>query len=226
MSSSQVRPEELSFEEGVFLVRLARRAVEYWFEKGEKLRPPPDTPERLRRPGAAFVTITVYHTYEHRELRGCIGYVYPVKSLVETVIDVALEAAFRDPRFPPMERSELPRVTFEVSVLSPLEPMPRRPEERVKAVRPGVHGLVAKRVFLQGLLLPEVPVEYLWDAETFLAETCVKAGMPPHCWLAEDVEFYRYHTRNWREREPLGEVEERSLLREYEEALRKYGARG
>ncbi len=222
----QVRPEELSFEEGVFLVKLARRAVEYYFETGRKMQPPPNTPEKLKRPGAAFVTITVYHTYEHRELRGCIGYVYPVKSLVETVIDVALEAAFSDPRFPPMERSELPKVTFEVSVLSPLEPLPRKPEERVKAVKPGVHGLVAKRGLLQGLLLPEVPVEYLWDAETFLAETCVKAGMPPHCWLDEETEFYRYYTRNWREKEPLGEIEERSLLKEYEEGLKKYGATG
>ncbi len=223
--SEQVRPEELSFEEGAFLVKLARRAVEYWFEHGKKMEPPADIPEKLRRPGAAFVTIMVYHTYEHRELRGCIGYVYPVKSLVETVIDVALEAAFRDPRFPPMSRDELSRVTFEVSVLSPLEEMPRDPDARLRAVKPGVHGLVAKKGFLQGLLLPEVPVEYLWDAETFLAETCVKAGMPPHCWLDEGVEFYRYYTRNWREREPLGEIEERSLLKEYEEALKRYGAR-
>jgi hypothetical protein len=98
--AEHVRSEELSFEEGEFLVRLARRAVEYRFERGKKMEPSPETPERLRRPGTAFVTITVYHTYEHRELRGCVGYVNPVKSLVETVIDVALEAAFRDPRRP------------------------------------------------------------------------------------------------------------------------------
>ena len=151
---------------------------------------------------------------------------YPVKSLAQTVIEVALEAAFNDPRFPPMERDELPRVTFEVSVLGPLEPLPRDPEGRLRAVRPGLHGLVARRGALQGLLLPEVPVEYMWDAETFLAETCVKAGMPPHCWLDPDVEFYRYVARDWREREPLGDVEERSLLREYEEMLRRYGALG
>jgi AmmeMemoRadiSam system protein A len=224
MHLEQVRPEELSFEEGAFLVRLARRAVETWFRERRKVRPPAETPPRLLRPGAAFVTITVYHTYEHRELRGCIGYVQPVKSLVETVIDVALEAAFNDPRFPPMEERELPRVTFEVSVLSPLEPLPRKPEDRLRAVKPGVHGLVARRGVLQGLLLPEVPVEYIWDAETFLAETCVKAGMPPHCWLDEDTEFYSYYVRDWREKEPLGDIEERSLLREYEEMLRRYGA--
>ncbi len=211
----QVRPEELSFEEGVFLVRLARRAVEYYFETGEKLQPPPETPERLWRPGAAFVTIETFHSYEVRELRGCIGYVEAVKPLVEAVIDVALQAAFEDPRFPPLRREELPRVTFEVSVLGPLEELPRDPAARLESFEIGRHGLVARRGFFQGLLLPQVPVEYLWDEETFLAETCVKAGMEPSCWLDPETRFYRYSARLWRERDPVTrEVEERDLRRE------------
>ncbi|MET1101923.1 MAG: AmmeMemoRadiSam system protein A [Pyrodictiaceae archaeon] len=223
--SDQIRPEELSDEEGVFLVRLARRAVEHYFEKGEKLSPPPETPSRLMRAGAAFVTITTYYTYEHRELRGCIGYIYPLKSLAETVIDVALEAAFRDPRFPPMEKEELEKVTFEVSVLSPLERLPENPLERVSRVVPGKHGVLVKKGFYQGLLLPEVPVEYLWDTETFLAETCVKAGLPPHCWLDEDTEVYVYYTSNWREVEPRGPIEKRILAKEYKEYLERYLSR-
>lgn len=222
---SQVLPEELSMRDGEFLVRLARKAVEYFFEKGEKLPVPSNTPSLLLRPGASFVTITTFYAYEHRELRGCIGYVRPVKSLVETVIDVALEAAFNDPRFPPLGREELERVTFEVSVLSPLIELPREPAARIESIMIGRDGLVAQRGVYQGLLLPEVPVEYLWDEETFLAETCVKAGLPPHCWLDRDTVFYRYYTRVWREKEPLGEIEERSLRREYEEALAKYGGR-
>ncbi len=223
---NQVRPEELSSEDGVFLVRLARRAVEEYLVHGKRISPPSDTPPVLRRPGAAFVTITTYHTYLHRDLRGCIGYVFPLRSLVEVVIDVALDAALNDPRFEPMKADELPRVTFEVSVLSPLEPLPRNPHERLSRVKPGVHGLVVRKGPFQGLLLPEVPVEYLWDTETFLAETCVKAGLPPYCWLDEKAEFFSYYTRSWREKEPMGEIEERSLLEEYKFMLRKYGGEG
>ena len=215
-----VRPEELSFEEGEFLVRVARRAVEYYFEHGRVMPPPEDTPPRLRRKGAAFVTIETFKSYEVRELRGCIGYVEPVKPLVEAVIEVALQAAFQDPRFPPLSPSELPRVTFEVSVLGPLEELPSDPEARVRSFQIGRHGLVARRGFYQGLLLPQVPVEYLWDEETFLAETCVKAGMEPACWLDPETRFYRYSARLWRERDPeTRAVEERDLAAELAKRL-------
>ena len=219
----QVHPDEVTFEEGVFLVRLARRSVEYFFEKGRLMEPPPETPAKLRRPGAAFVTIMTYYGYERRELRGCIGHVFPVKSLVESVIEVAVEAAVRDPRFPPMTPDELPRVTFEVTVLGPLEKLPADPLERPKSFTIGRHGLVARRGVFQGLLLPDVPLEYLWDEETFLAETCVKAGMAPSCWLDPSTEFYRFAGRAWREKEPMGDVEERDLVKEYRMLIERYG---
>ncbi len=221
MVTEQVKPEELSFKEGAYLVRLARRSVEYYFEHNRLMPVPEDVPPRLLRPGAAFVTIMTYYGYDKRELRGCIGHVVAVKRLVESVIEVAVEAAFRDPRFPPMKRSELPRVTFEVTVLGPLEPLPPSPGKRVKAFSIGRHGLVAKRGFMQGLLLPDVPIEYLWDEETFLAETCVKAGMEPGCWLDPETEFYRYSGRAWREIKPMGDIEERDPRREYEETLKR-----
>ena len=218
--AERVRPEELSFEEGAFLVRLARRAVEYYFEHRRVMPVPEDTPPRLLRPGAAFVTIETFHSYDVRELRGCIGYIEAVKPLAEAVIDVALQAAFEDPRFPPLRPEELSRVTFEVSVLGPLEPLPSDPEARVGAFEIGRHGLVARRGFFQGLLLPQVPIEYLWDEETFLAETCVKAGMDPGCWLDPETEFYRYSARLWRERDPeTREVEERDLREELRRLL-------
>ena len=219
----QVKPEELGFREGEYLVRLARRSVEYYFKHSRLMPAPRDAPPLLWRPGAAFVTIMTFHGYNARELRGCIGYVKPVKPLVETVIDVAVQAAFNDPRFPPMTVDELGRVTFEVTVLGPLEPLPRSPSGRLEGFTIGRHGLVASKSYMQGLLLPDVPLEYLWDKETFLAETCVKAGMPPYCWLDESVEFYRFAGRAWRERVPLGDVEERDLAREYEELVRRYG---
>lgn len=219
--SQQVKPEELGFEDGVYLVKLARLSVEHYIERGEKPSIPGDVSEKLRRPGAAFVTIETYYTPEKRELRGCIGYIMPIKPLVETVIDVALEAAFNDPRFEPLKREELNSVTFEVTVLGPIEPLPRDPKLRPRAFRVGIHGLFIRKGFFQGILLPQVPIEYMWDEETFLAETCVKAGLPPHCWLDEETEFYKYTARIWREREPKGNIEERDLVKELED--RRFG---
>lgn len=215
-----VTPEELSSEHGEFLVRLARRAVEEYLRHGRRIEAPPETPAILRRKGAAFVTIESITPTGGYELRGCIGLIYPVKPLADTVIEAAIEAATEDPRFPPMRPEELERVVFEVSVLGPFEKLPRDPAERVKAVKVGVHGLLVKRGFFQGLLLPQVPVEYLWDEETFLSETCVKAGMPPSCWLDEDTEIYRFTARIWKELEPGGRIVERKLLEELSRRLK------
>ncbi|MEB2837069.1 MAG: AmmeMemoRadiSam system protein A [Desulfurococcales archaeon] len=219
----QVDPEEVTHEEGALLVRLARESVEYWFKHREKMPLPRGLPEKLLRPGAAFVTIERYLEGGRRELRGCIGYVRAFKSLAETVVEVALESAFRDPRFPPMEEWELDHVTFEVSVLSPLEEAPRDPEGRLRFIVVGRDGVVVERGAFSGLLLPVVPVEYLWDEETFLSETCVKAGLWPDCWLDPETRVYRYRARAWRESRPRGPVEYRDLRRELEEALRRYG---
>ncbi len=220
MEKDYVDPWSLNSRDGVFLVRIARKAVEKYLKEKAIINPPPDTPSILYKRGAAFVTIMTYYSYESRELRGCIGHVVPVKELIRSVIEVSIEAAVNDPRFPPMNINELERVTFEVSVLGRLEPLPRDPGKRINSFKIGRHGLVAKRGFMQGLLLPDVPLEYLWDNETFLAETCLKAGMEPTCWLDENTEFYRYSARVWREKSPLGEVEERLLEKEYEELIK------
>jgi uncharacterized protein (TIGR00296 family) len=219
--SSPVHPREITFEEGVFLVRLARRAVEVFLEKGARIQAPGDTPPKLLRPGAAFVTIETFLEENQRELRGCIGYIEPVKPLVDTVIDVAIEAAVHDPRFPPMSPVETSMVTFEVSILSEKEPLPSNPPERPGSIVIGRHGLIVEKGVHRGLLLPQVPVEYGWDEETFLAETCVKAGLHPTCWLDPETRFYRYEARIYREKKPRGEVEERDLSSEYKAWLQK-----
>lgn len=213
-----VHPRELSFEEGVFLVKLARKAVEEFLKKGIKIKPPENIPSRLLRPGMTFTTIEVFHDYHRRSLRGCIGYLQPITSLVQSVIDTAIQAAVEDPRFPPMELDELSLVTFEVSVLS--VPKLLRVENRwdlPRHVVVGKHGLVVERRIYKGTLLPQVPVEYGWDSETFLAETCIKAGLSPDCWLDDKTRIYVYEARLWREKEPLGEVEERDMVKELEE---------
>ena len=219
MSEGYVDPEELGDNEGEFLVRFARDAVKYWFDNRKYIPVPEETPRILLKNGAAFVTIEKYYGPEERELRGCIGFIEPIKPLIETVRDVAIEAAFNDPRFPPLRREELESVTFEVSVLSKLEEAPEDPKERVKFVKIGRDGLVVERGWARGLLLPQVPVEYGWDEETFLSETCLKAGLWPDCWLDPKTKVYRFRARLWREEKPKGAIVRRSLEEELRSKL-------
>ena len=219
-----IHPRELSIQDGEYLVKLARRAVEAKLLEGETIRPDQDIPKHLFRPGMVFTTIETFEGYERRSLRGCIGFLQPMYPLVEAVIRSAIEAAFNDPRFYPLEKQELDIVTFEVAVLSVPEPLNVSDRwDLLNKIVIGKHGLVARRRWFQGTLLPQVPVEYCWDEETFLAETCMKAGMSPDCWLDRSTEILAYEGRVFREKKPYGEVEERDLNKEYLKLCRKEG---
>lgn len=126
----------------------------------------------LQVAGAAFVTLT-----RQGALRGCIGYVEPVKPLVETVVHCAVSAATADPRFPPVTPEELPHLRVEISVLSPLSPIHDPAQVQV-----GRHGLFISHAGHHGLLLPQVATEFGWDRETFLRQTCIKAGLHGDAW--------------------------------------------
>lgn len=211
-----IHPKELSKKDGEYLVRLARRAVETKLLNGETIKPDPTTPQHLLRPGMVFTTIEAFKGYDKRSLRGCIGFLQPIYPLVVAVIKSSLEAAFNDPRFYPLENHELGSVTFEVAVLSLPEPADIANKwELPKKIVIGKHGLIARRGWFQGTLLPQVPVEYCWDEETFLAETCMKAGMEPDCWLDRATEILIYEGRVFREEKPYGDIEERDLSKEY-----------
>ncbi len=134
----------------------------------------------LQEKRGAFVTLK-----KRGHLRGCIGYIKAVKPLWETVQEMAVAAAFHDPRFPSLKAEELKDLTFEISVLSPL-----RRVANIEEIEVGRHGLYLVRGYNSGLLLPQVATEYGWDRETFLAETCCKAGLPPQAWLDKDTEIY------------------------------------
>jgi len=200
-----VDPEELTLEEGAYLVRKARESVETAF-KGERPNIK-DSPPKLMRPGAPFVTIYIMKR-GFKELRGCIGYIAHVEPLIKATVEVAREAAFNDPRFPPLTLKEYPVTIFEVSVLSELKPMPEDPDERLKFVKIGKMGLMAKRGFLSGLLLPQVAVEEGWDEKTFLENTCLKAGLEYDCWMDGETQFYYFVARVFEEKESFGEVVE------------------
>ncbi len=197
---------DLTDEHGRFLVRLARKAVEEKVRRGIKINPPEETPRILREKAGVFVTLTKL-VNNHEELRGCIGYIIPYKPLVEATIDVAISAATEDPRFPPVEPSELNDILVEVTVLTPPEKIEvKDPSDYLKEIKIGRDGLIIKYGPFSGTLLPQVPVEYNWDVETFLDNLCWKAGLPAGCWRDKKTEIYRYQGVLWKEKTPKGEI--------------------
>jgi AmmeMemoRadiSam system protein A len=134
----------------------------------------------LKEKRGAFVTLK-----KRGHLRGCIGYIKAVQPLWETVQEMALAAAFHDPRFPSLKPEELEDLTFEISVLSPLQRV-----QNINEIQVGKHGLYIVHGHNSGLLLPQVASEYGWDRETFLKETCCKASLQPHAWQDKETEIY------------------------------------
>ncbi len=153
------------------LLAVARQAIRERV-RGARRSTPPLTDPALQAPGAPFVTIT-----RDGDLRGCIGFIEAVRPLAEAVAHCAASAAVADPRFPPVTVEELSHLRIEISVLSPLQPV-----EDPAAVTVGVHGLLISHAGHQGLLLPQVATELGWDRQTFLRQTCLKAGLPADAW--------------------------------------------
>ena len=164
---------ELTQEEREHLLQLARLAVARALNgKFSEEDLPPAPGETLKKELGAFVSL-------HRggRLRGCIGRLVGDAPLCLTVARMAQAAAFHDPRFPPLRKEELEDLHYEISIMGPITPC-REPEQ----IRIGRHGLIIRSGSRQGLLLPQVPVEWGWDREEFLRQTCRKAGLPPGQW--------------------------------------------
>ena len=143
----------------------------------------------LARPAGAFVTL-----HKRGDLRGCIGHIEPTEPLGTVVPRCAVASCSSDPRFPPITPAELGEIRIEISLLGPLESI-AGPQD----VAIGRHGLVVERGWRRGLLLPQVAIEWRWDADAFLAHTCQKAGLPRDAW--------RHGVTIWRfEAEVFGEI--------------------
>jgi len=136
----------------------------------------------LREKRGAFVTLK-----RQGQLRGCLGYVEGIMPLIEAVAENAAAAALRDPRFPPVRPNELPEITIEISALTPLVPV-----EDPEQVEVGRHGLMVCLGPNRGLLLPQVPGEFGWQREQFLAHTCLKAGLSPDSWRDPAAQLYSF----------------------------------
>lgn len=200
---------DLTLDEGTYLVRLARRTIEASFTKAKVDLS--DAPPKTREVCGVFVTLNSLRGKE-KQLRGCIGYPYPIKPLVEAVNDVADAAAFEDPRFPRLTQKELREIVVEVSVLTPPERVKaEKPEQYPSMIRIGVDGLIVKRGGRSGLLLPQVATEWEWDSEEFLSQCCVKAGLPPDSWLLPGTEVSRFQAIIFAESTPGGEVEREEI---------------
>lgn len=163
--------EMISKEEQRTLLELARHSILSTLQKGRKLPLVDPLSPRLREKRGVFVTLWL------DGLRGCIGFPYPVEPLAEAVQEAAVSAAIHDPRFPPVRFEEMSHVSIELSVLT----VPK--EIEASQIKVGVHGLIVSKGNRSGLLLPQVAMEYGWDARTFLEQTCVKAGLPPDAWM-------------------------------------------
>ena len=172
------------------LLRAARLTLEDSFAGKE---PPAglEADPRMDLPGAVFVTLT-----EGGALRGCVGTIEPVMTLMDAARYGAYSAAFRDDRFRPLSAAELPKVRLEVSVLSPLKPV------TVADIKPGRHGVVAVRDGHSGLFLPQV-WEQIPAKEDFLGELCAqKAGLPRDCWKDGKTQLYSFTVDAFQEKTP------------------------
>lgn len=185
----------LKEKEGRFLVKLARRAIETFVNEKKKLEVFEDTPDTLKEEMGIFVTLS-----KNGLLRGCIGYCEPIKPLISAVVDVAISAAVNDPRFSPVKANELNDLKVEVSVLTKPELIEvRMPEEYIDKIKIGEDGLIIEKGPYKGLLLPQVAVEWGWNAEEFLYNTCVKAGLTADCWLYSGVKIYKFASQIFHE---------------------------
>ena len=202
---------QLNLEEGEFLVRLARKAVKEHLETGKQIKAPEDTSQKLSQPCGVFVTINSIKSGE-KKLRGCIGYPYPTTPLTQAVIESAINSATQDPRFYPISLDELETVVFEVSVLTPPEIIKvEKPSQYPSKIKVGEDGLIVEKNVFKGLLLPQVPIEWKWDNEQFLCQCCIKAGLPPDCWLLKDTKIYKFQAIIFEEEKPRGEVKRKAI---------------
>jgi AmmeMemoRadiSam system protein A len=171
--------ELLSDAKKLELLSFARATIEEYLKEGTR-RPPLLAAGPYAKKCGAFVTL-----HSKGRLRGCIGNMVGEGPLALTIRDMAIAAATGDPRFHRVDKDEMTSVDIEISVLTPLEKL-----DDVSKIEVGKHGILLKRGYHQGVLLPQVASEYGWDRETFLSQTCQKAGLLPDAWKDSQTEIF------------------------------------
>ncbi|NWF49337.1 MAG: AmmeMemoRadiSam system protein A [Ignavibacteriaceae bacterium] len=169
---------EISEEEKKVLLNAARHSIKSKFTNEALPACDYEKFPNLAINAGAFVTLSVGN-----QLRGCIGYIVSDKPLFQTVVDAARQAAFKDPRFLPLNKAELDLIEIEISVLSP--PFDLNDYNEIEI---GKHGLILDEL-QRALLLPQVPVEHNMNLEEFLTALCRKAGLPGNTWRERQIKL-------------------------------------
>jgi hypothetical protein len=196
----------LSLEEGKKAVIFAREVVDEYVKNNKVTEIV--LPKIFSEKQGAFVTI---HTYPEKNLRGCIGIPLPSMSLKDAIIEGG-KSATQDPRFAKLAIDELDNIIIEVTVLTPpKELIVEEPQDYLKEIEIGRDGLIVEQGFYKGLLLPQVPVEWDWNVEDFLANTCLKAGLPPDAWFDKNTKIFSFSGQVFAEDKPRGEIKEKTL---------------
>jgi len=169
----------LKSKEKKALLEIARTAIRAAVLKTDN-KPEPREEKTLNMRNGCFVTIK-----QDGELRGCIGNFQSELPLFKEVAEMAAASATQDPRFYPLQEPDLDSISLEISVLSALVKI-----DDIEEIEIGKHGVYLEKGFYRGVLLPQVAVEHDWDRETFLKQTCLKAGLPTDSWESEDADIY------------------------------------
>jgi len=179
------------------LLKLARETIEKTFEDKKVDLDSKELNDKIfEEKRGAFVTL-------HKKgvgLRGCIGFVYPILELKKAIADGAVEAAFHDPRFPPLQKEELKDIILEISVLTKPEPIiVKTPEEYFDKIEIGKDGLMVFSQYSSGLLLPQVFTEFRANPKIAFEMTCEKAGLSKDSWKTSDVRFLKFQAEIFHE---------------------------
>jgi uncharacterized protein (TIGR00296 family) len=191
--------------QGRKIVRLARDTLDYYVKEGKSTGHEKNVAYLSEKRGV-FVTLNTLRDGK-RELRGCVGFPYPVKPLSDAVVESTIEACSADPRFNRVVEAELKEIVVEVSVLTVPETLKvSTPLELPKMVRIGTDGLIVASRWGSGLLLPQVARELQFGSEEFLTQTCLKAGLMPDAWLTDSVQVQSFQAEIFGELSPSGLV--------------------
>ncbi len=193
----------LTLKQGEALVKFARKVVEHSL-KNKPLQPLKNFNEKQ----GVFVTLL---TFPEHDLRGCIGFPHAELPLVKAVMEAAKAAAFSDPRFPSLGKDEFARIIVEISVLTEPKEIKCKKEDLIKNIKIGKDGLIVNFIGYSGLLLPQVPVEWKWNAEEFIKQICIKAGLHQDAWKNPECKIYKFQAQIFSEEKPNGKIVERKI---------------
>ncbi|MFA7419193.1 MAG: AmmeMemoRadiSam system protein A [Melioribacteraceae bacterium] len=182
---------ELNRDEKKILLSAARNSIISLFDKVKIETPNYEKYPVLKSHAGAFVTLT-----EHKQLRGCIGYIIGDQPVFKTVCEAAIQAAQFDPRFSPVIEEELKDISLEISILS--EPFPLNSYDEIEL---GKHGLILEEKGRRGLLLPQVPIEHKMNKEEYLDAICQKSGLYKSYWRDKELKLKGFTATVFSEKE-------------------------